>query len=890
MSRPSLVLLLAFALLVAGRPCFAADLGVSGSTLVVDDRGTGHVRFSIRNDPGVAKGAASTRHDAGLDGTLQLFYSDPGSSVTGAFLMPAPWKKNRGKTARFLNPHAPAGPSAVRSVEIVNGKSVDFLAFGRGDGTRLLDLSAGTPSASGGITVVLTIHNAIDDSTHRMCTRFATGIGSKVALKQARHGRRLIARGGKPAPCIPVALPPSVAGCEVLNATECLLPYPSSFFLAPAATPTGFRLEIPQHGLPHVTGTPVPASIFSDVDGFSPGVQVLMNFPQGVDPAKSNASRLLPAACCGQPAGPPWIDTRTYTGRSLDPDSPTVLLDATTGERILHFIEPDARATNPLRQILFLRPARLLVPGHRYVVAMRNLVAPNGDAVVAEPAFAALRDGVASGDPNVEARRAQLEADVFAVLAAHGIPRDDLVLAFDFVVQSQSRLTDLIRSMRDQSYTWLDTVAADPMAKPFAVTSTLDHDCSKPGQVVWREVDGTFQSPLFLTGDIDDTGTPLPNVDASGAAVQNGFTNPNFTITIPCTALAPGAVSRPLILGHGLFQTGALFSALIPPVIGGSGVVTWDAITAATDWRGLSGLDLAWVGAHIIGLGSSQLQNFPAFPARLRQGMLNTLVLTRMVKLGLFDRDAAFQRSPGDPGVFPGPSADVFYFGVSLGGIMGTYFAGLTPDIDRFALDVPGVNFSCLLQRAAPFESFDALLAGIGITDPMEAALGIQLTHELWASAEPVSDTEHITSDPLPGSGNPKKVVLNAAWLDKQVSNVCTEIEARTLGIPMLEGSIQQRLQEIPDVTGPQDSGIIFWDLGELNILNPAHAPFIPPLANLFPSDVCDPHPRRASIPDAIRQITTFLKPGGQIEDFCQGLCDGAAPDEQPLLGRCTPP
>ena len=55
-----------------------------------------------------------------------------------------------------------------------------------------------------------------------------------------------------------------------------------------------------------------------------------MHFPQGVDVAASNASRLLEPECCGQPAGPPWIDTRTFTGRSLDPDSPTVLLDAET--------------------------------------------------------------------------------------------------------------------------------------------------------------------------------------------------------------------------------------------------------------------------------------------------------------------------------------------------------------------------------------------------------------------------------------------------------------------------------------------------------------------------------------------------------------------------------
>jgi len=888
MLRSSLASLLVLAALGVAGPCRGADLGVTASQLVVDDIGSGHVRFDIRRAKGVSKGPApaSKTDPAGLDGTLQLFYTDAPDSVAGAFLIPAPWKKNRPKQARFVNRSAPAGPSAVRSVAVVEGKSVTFIADGRGDGQRLFDLGKGSPTAAAGVTVILTIHNAIDGSTHRMCTRFSTVDGSKVSLKMTRKGHRLVARRGVPAPCIPVApLPASVAGCEVLNSTECLLPYPSSFFLTPAATPTGFQLSIPQQGIPAVHGTPVPASLLSDVDGFSPGVQILMNFPQGVDPEKSNASRLLPAACCGQPAGPPWIDTRTYDGRSLDLDSPTVLIDANTGERIIHFIEPDARAKDPRRQILFLRPGKLLTAGHRYLVAMRNLVAPNGDPVVAEPAFAALRDGVPSADPNVESRRPQLET-VFTALAANGVARGDLVLAFDFVVQSQSRLTDRILSMRDQAYAWLDGVAADSLAKPFTVTNMTEHDCNQPGQVVARDVSGTFQSPLFLKGDLDDATTPFDNLDAHGVPVQNGFTNANFSITIPCTALAPGAVSRPLILGHGLFQDGALFTSLIPPVVGQVG--TWDAVTAATDWRGLSSLDIAWVTAHIIGVGTSQLQNFPAFPARLRQGMLNTLVLTRMVKLGIFNRDPALQI--GGNGVFPGPSADVYYFGVSLGGIMGTYFAGLTPDIDRFALDVPGVNFSCLLQRATPFESFDSLLGSIGISDATEVSLGIQLVHELWASAEPVADAAHITTDPLPGSGNAKKVVLNVAWLDNEVSNMCTEVEARTLGLSMLEGSIQQGLQQIPDVTGPQESGVIYWDLGELDILNPAQQKFLPPLANLYPSGVCDPHPRRASIPDSIMQLNAFLQPNGMLEDFCTGLCDGKTADEQPLLGRCMPP
>ena len=70
--------------------------------------------------------------------------------------------------------------------------------------------------------------------------------------------------------------------------------------------------------------------------------------------------------------------------------------------------------------------------------------------------------------------------------------------------------------------------------------------------------------------------------------------------------------------------------------------------------------------------------------------------------------------------MFPGPGEEEYYYGISLGGIMGTWFSALTPDIERFGVDVPAINFSCLLQRSTQFAAFDALLDGIGITDPMQ--------------------------------------------------------------------------------------------------------------------------------------------------------------------------
>jgi hypothetical protein len=680
--------------------------------------------------------------------------------------------------------------------------------------------------------------------------------------------------------------------CEVLNDEECFLPYPSSRFIVenPGGPGNGLRLALPQAGVPVLNGPQIPVEPYNQLDGFSPVATIITHFPQGIDLTQSDVARLLPP---GEP-GPPWIDTRTYDGRSLDPDSPTVILDAETGERVLHFAENDAHAKTIVndnevvdlqRQSFILRPARALEPGRRYIVAIRNVKDSAGDDVVAEAAFAALRDGRPTAIGAIEDRRQYMEDNVFAVLGDNGVAREDLVLAFDFVTQSEYQLTHQMLSMRDQAFAWLEQVEDDPEEITFTVTKVVDHDCGMPGQVVWRDVQGTYQSPLFLENDPDDAEAPTEppaqflHVDENDDPVQNGFMSSPFDISIPCSALAvDGPDLYPLVLGHGLFGTGESMALGIPPSAGAI-VDEWSYIAGATLWRGLSAPDLGWVVNDVVGVGTNSIPNFQALPDRLRQGMLNTLVLAKMMKLGLFNRAAEFQ-AEGE-GVFPGPDADAFYYGISLGGIMGTWFSALTPDVERFGVDVPSINFSCLLQRSTQFGRFQDLLRTSGLEDPMETLLGLQLTHELWVSGEPAGYAHRITENPFPGSGAPSKILMTPAWLDKQVSNQCTEIAARTLGLSNLApGSILRGLQEIPDEEGPLESAYVMYDTGAFDLFNPDHQPFIPPLANLIPSGVCDPHGARPRIPASIRQLVNFLRPNGQVENFCDGDCDASESEE----------
>ena len=123
---------------------------------------------------------------------------------------------------------------------------------------------------------------------------------------------------------------------------------------------------------------------------------------------------------------------------------------------------------------------------------------------------------------------------------------------------------------------------------------------------------------------------------------------------------------------------------------------------------------------------------------------------------------------------------------------------------------------------------------------------------------------------------------MTVAWLDKQVSNQASEVLARTLGLVSGEGSVQQGLQGIPDSAGAQDSALVIYDTGYFDLFDPAHQANIPWLANWIPTQVCDPHSARVSIPASMDQLVTFLQPGGQVENFCIGVCDGAVNLEKP--------
>ena len=206
-------------------------------------------------------------------------------------------------------------------------------------------------------------------------------------------------------------------------------------------------------------------------------------------------------------------------------------------------------------------------------------------------------------------------------------------------------------------------------------------------------------------------------------------------------------------------------------------------------------------------------------------------------------------------------------------------------------LKVAVVNFSNQSQRDTVFNAFDLVLPLSLGPDSMTHALSIALAHDQWAQADPVAYMRHVTRDPLPGS-HPKDVLLSIGLHDQKSPNIFSDIAARDLRIPSLDGSFRSGLVGIPDVSGPLSSAYVaYWTA--LDVDDGSHAEFIPPLANRTAkvTSACDPHVLTWQTPAYLDQVGHFFQPGGRVVNFCTGLCDGLDPGELEWgnAERCDP-
>jgi hypothetical protein len=619
--------------------------------------------------------------------------------------------------------------------------------------------------------------------------------------------------------------PDTAARCEFLDPTECLLVWPSDHLTtADPGTDTGRRLDLQAASMPtNDAGTTIDPSEFNRNDGFSPGTPVLARVP-GVDLDETGA--------------PPITDL----SRSLEPDSPMVVINADTGERHLLWAELDPDAPSDDQRALYLRAGVNYDEGQRYIVALRRLKDAGGATIEANPVFATYRDAVPTDIPHVEARRPAME-DIFTRLDAAGVGRHDLYLAWDFTVASQRNLSERMLHIRDDAF---DDLGAAPPT--FSVTAVEELTVAQD-DLIARRVEGTVSVPLYLTGS-GATGSGF-NWGASGLPERNGSFNASFSCRVPRSASAADP-ARLSLYGHGLLGSRTEVNAGNVRAFANE----HNIVFCATDWIGMANQDIPTVVGIL-----QDMSRFYQLADRGQQGILNTLFLGRAMK-----HDDAFASHPGfqDDGAPLVDTSELFFDGNSQGAIMGGAATAVAQDWTRAALGVGGMNYSLLLRRSSNWPLYESVL-NVSYPNRLDQTLIIAMIQNQWDRAETNGYAHHLTTDPYPDTPE-HQVLMQIAFADFQVTMWSADIMARTIGATLRQPALAPGRHPdtnpffgIPTVPGFGDTGsvMVYWDSG-----TPP-----PPTVDRFPSAGTDPHGRPRAQPSARTQKSAFFQ--GTFVDVC---------------------
>ena len=640
----------------------------------------------------------------------------------------------------------------------------------------------------------------------------------------------------------------------------CLLPFPNDLFTKPDSTSaTGRRVDLPQAAMPtNTNGVQVNVAPYNRSDGFSPGSSIVVRVP-GLD----NQAAF-------DQTDPVRLSDLSQTNA---PDAPIVVVDAGTDTRTLIWAELDSNASDPQHTTLLIHPAKNLVEGHRYVVGLRDLKNADGQTLAAPDWFARFRDD----RPLLKSQVHQREhyGRIFKALKDAGIDRKSLYMAWDFTVTSRRSLTSPMLSIRNDAFGQLGDADLSDLqvqgnASQFAVTSVQDFTPDQNPRLL-REVQGTFTVPCYLTTASCGIGGGFnyssPDPDATPTQQSGNVGTAQFDCIIPRAAV--GAPARASLYGHGLLGSRTEVRAGNVQAM----AAEHDFVFCATDWWGLAQADTPF--------DVSALQNLNRFPAvvdRLQQGVLNTLLLGRLLSNpNGFSSNAAFQEN-GNP-LFD--SSHLYYDGNSQGGILGGITTAVAPDYTRAVLGVPGMDFGgILLQRSTQFTPFSSFLYGLdprfdgGYTDSSIHPVLLDLMQQLWDRGEADGYAAHMTSDPLPGTPA-HKVLMHVAYGDHQVSQYAAAVEARTVGAQAHEPALDLPVRSqdvnlffgVPAIQSyPFDgSAIVIWDSG------PGRVP-PPPITNTPPTIGPDPHGDVRATVSARVQKSAFLSPNGAVVDVCGGL------------------
>jgi hypothetical protein len=204
---------------------------------------------------------------------------------------------------------------------------------------------------------------------------------------------------------------------------------------------------------------------------------------------------------------------------------------------------------------------------------------------------------------------------------------------------------------------------------------------------------------------------------------------------------------------------------------------------------------------------------------------------------------------------------------------MGNTIMAYDPNLTRGVLAVPGGVWSMLFERSNAWTLLQGAAQG-SYLDPAFYQMNLAILGAAMEPYDPITTAAHVIKDPL--FGNPVKTIL--MWYsmgDCLVSNITTEMVARTMGIDLLAPAVKMPWGLTPKA-GPLVNGI--------NVFNDHPTP-LPLDVNIPPATDNGTHSGINRKPAALRLVESFLLDstlvaecmvGGQPApcDCATGACD----------------
>lgn len=641
-----------------------------------------------------------------------------------------------------------------------------------------------------------------------------------------------VAADASPDVAADVAVDKPVASRETCNplavTAECLPPFPSDFLTRDdPSTPTRRRLALPRNALMTPPGTtPIDMAPFNRADGWPTSMPILAHLG-----AALRAEDLT--------------DIRRPE-RSVEATNPIAIFDMTARRRVPFLSEMDANARDAARAALLVRPLEPLAFSTRHVVVIRRSVRTVGGTEPApSPGFVALRDRTPSSDPRIESARARYE-EVFTFLAAQGIPREEVYLAWDFTTASRAHVLNPILSMREEVFRRAGMAGGLPY--------TIARVAESPNPNVARIIYGTFTPPNYLRAD-----NSLEFAADGRVVVQEPPRAYPFTMVIPARArMATGPL--PLtVFGHGVFGRGEDYLAgdigtrTLQPLANELGTVL-----VATDWIGLSGDDLSLLVSQVV----PNINRITLVTDRLLQSIVNNLALTELAT-GAIARDpmVAFpMRDLIDP-------ARVYYYGVSLGGIQGSSLFSVSRHISRAVVSVPGASWSNILPRSTVYGPIK-MFVDMRYPDPLLQAQFLGLLQVRFDHTDGINLATMAFRAPLADAPRDRRLILQEAIGDCQVPNLTTRMLSRTFGAVQLTPAAEP-VFGLMGATGLNAMGAA---LAQYRLPTQLTR-YTPPDTNVIPAQDNGTHSDSVSTVSAIAQVRELFTTGAIVQR-CDGVCD----------------